>query len=242
MLRNYFKIAIRNLAKRKGQAAINIIGLAIGMGVALLIGLWVGDELSFDRYNKNYDSISQIARKSIVNGDPYIATNNNHFPLPLASVLRQNYANLFKHVALTTETQDHIIAYDNKKFSQSGIYVEPGFFGIFTLKMLAGSNTSFADPNNILLSTSLAGALFGDKDPVGKIIKFDNNQSLKVAGVYEDAPYNSSFSNVSFYCPWNLLVSTNDWVRNNQNDWVNSSFLIYVQRRIISLTRDFRKR
>jgi hypothetical protein len=102
MLKIYFKTAWRNLVKSKVSSFINISGLAIGMAVAILIGLWIWDELSFDSSNKNYDAIAQVARKEIQNGEAYVSSNNNHFPVPLAEELRMNYNNLFMLVALTT--------------------------------------------------------------------------------------------------------------------------------------------
>ena len=229
MFKSYFKIAWRNLHKNKVISVLNIGGLAVGMAVAILIGLWIHDELSFNRDNKNYESIAQLARKEMVNGEAFIADNNNHFPIPLAAELRTNYNNYFKHVALATEAGEQILTVDNNKFSRLGMYVEPDFAKIFTLNMLAGTSTGFADPNSILLSKSLSVSLFGNAEPVGKIIKLSNTQDVKVVGVFADIPSANRFSGIDFFCPWNLLVSTNKYVKENLTNWNNSSFHIFVQ-------------
>jgi len=229
MFKNYFKIAWRNLVKNKGASFINVGGLAVGMAVAILIGLWIWDELSFNSYNKNYESIAQLARKETVNGEALISDNSNHFPIPLAGELRTSYSNYFKQVALASESNEQMIAFNENQFSQKGMYVEPEFPEIFTLKILTGTKTGFKDPNTILLNKSLAVALFGNLDPVGKILKLSNTIPVKVAGIFEDLPYNSRFYNVSFFCPFSLLVNINDGVKASLNNWENSSFHIFVQ-------------
>ena len=144
MFKNYFKTAWRNLIKNKVSSFINISGLAIGMAVAILIGLWIWDELSFDTYNKNYTTIAQVARKEISNGEAYVSNSSNHFPIPLAAELRTNYNNLFKYVALATESSKHIIDFNGNKFSEQGMYVEKDFTNIFTLKMIEGTSADFS--------------------------------------------------------------------------------------------------
>lgn len=229
MFKNYCTIAWRNLQKNKTISFINIGGLALGMAVTMLIGLWIWDELSFDRSNKNYGSIGQIARKEVVNGEVFIADNSNHFPIPLAAELRTNYNNYFTHVALATESNEHVLKADNRLFARQGIYVEPDFTNIFTLNMVAGSNAGFGEPQTILLAQSLAVSLFGNADPVGKVVKLDNKYDLKVAGVFADLPANNRFAGISFFCPWKLLVATNQEVKQNLTNWGNSSFHIFVQ-------------
>lgn len=232
MFRNYIRIAWRNLIKNKVSAAINIGGLAAGMAVAMLIGLWIRDELSFDTYNEQYHVISKIARQELaLNGEIYIAESNNHFPIPLAAELRSNYSRYFTNVALTSDKNEHLLTSGDKQFSRLGMYAEPEFTNIFTLKMVAGSTIDFKDPNTILIRQSLATALYGQESPIGKVLQFDHKQSLKVSGVFEDLPHNTQWSDLSFLCPWSLLVSTEKNVRDNLSNWGNSSFNIFVTTR-----------
>lgn len=229
MLKNYLKIAWRNLIKGKAHSVINVAGMAVGLAVVMLIGLWIWDELSFDTYNTNYKAIAQIARKEITNGDAYVSAGNNHFPIPLAEELRTSYNNLFKHVALADERDKHIVAYNGKQFTEQGMYVENEFTDIFTFTMVTGTTAGFSDPNTILLSQSAAQALFGKADAIGKVVTLDHVQPLKVNGVFEDLPRNTTFSGVSFFCPFRLLVNSNSSVKDNLNNWGNSSFFIYTE-------------
>lgn len=215
--------------KNKFTSFVNISGLAIGIAVAMLIGLWIWDELSFNKNHENYNSIAQLARSENVNGEIYISENSNFLPIPLANELRTSYGSYFKHVSLASTGREHILAVDDNKFSRLGMYVEPGFTEMFTLRMVAGTAKGFSDPNTILINRSLARSLFDKADAVGKILKVNNSLSVKVAGVFEDLPYSSSFSDVSFFCPFSLLVSSNEGVKKDQNNWKNSSFHIYVQ-------------
>src|SRR5579859_281975 len=228
MFKNYLKTAWRNLMNDRIHAVINVSGLAIGIAVALLIGLWIWDELGFDTYNKNYKTIAQIARKEISKGDVYISAGSNHFPIPLADELRKNYTNVFRHVSLTSERSSHLVGYNDSRLIASGIYVEKDFTDIFTLKLIAGSAAGFSDPNTVFVGQSVAKALFGETDPVGKIVQLDHTQPLKVIGVFDDFPLNTSFSGVGLICPFNLLASTNQGVKAILNDWNNSSFFIYT--------------
>jgi putative ABC transport system permease protein len=228
MFKTYLKTAWRSLIKERAHSFINVSGLAIGIAVVLLVGLWIWDELRFDSYNKNYRVIAQIARKEISKGDVYISEGSNHFPIPLADELRRNYGELFRHVALATERGSHVILGNDKQRKAQGVYVEKGFTDIFTLKLFAGSTAGFSDPNTILLGQSVAQSLFGQIDAVGKIVKLDNQQPLKVIGIYEDLPLNNSLSGIGFFCPYDLLVNTTQGVRDLVNDWGNSSFLLYA--------------
>jgi putative ABC transport system permease protein len=228
MVRNYLKIAWRYLLKDRMHSVINVGGLAIGIAVALLVGLWIRDELSFDTYNKNYKTIIQIARKEISNGDVYISPGSNHFPIPLAGELRKNYGNLFSRVALASESGSHVIGFNDNRVKASTIYVEKDFTDIFTLKFVAGSAAGFSDPSSILVGQSVAKTLFGSVDAVGKTVKLDNAQPLKVIGVYEDLPLNTSFSGIGLICPFDLLIKTYPDLKASLNDWNNSSFFIYT--------------
>jgi putative ABC transport system permease protein len=229
MFKTYLKTAWRHLVKDRTHSVINVSGLAIGIAVVLVIGLWIWDELRFDTYNTNYKTIGQIARREISKGDVYISEGSNHFPIPLASELRRNYSNVFKYVSLVSERSSHTIGFNDTRRTASGLFAEKDFAAIFTLKPAAGSLAGLSDPNTILLSQSVAAALFGQKEAVGQIVKLDNTQPLKVIGIFEDLPLNTSFSGVGFLCPFNLLVKTNPAVAGILNDWTNSSFFLYAQ-------------
>ncbi|HWN87944.1 MAG TPA: ABC transporter permease, partial [Chitinophagaceae bacterium] len=122
MIKSYFKIAWRNLFKSKASSFINISGLSIGMAVAMLIGLWIFDELSFNRYHENYDRIVKVMDYQ---GWHERKETNDVLPIPLGSALRSSFGSDFKYVAIVRETEEHIIAAGDKKFTQAGNYMQP---------------------------------------------------------------------------------------------------------------------
>lgn len=226
MLKNYFKIAWRNLIKSKVYSFINIAGLAVGMAVAMLIALWIWDEVSYNKSFANYDHIVRTKENSASGND--IRTFNS-MPIPLAGYLRTSYASDFKKVALASWNLPHIIANGEKKLSKQGMYVQPDFVKIFSLNMVKGTWGSLDDPYSIMLSQSLATALFGNDEPVDKVIKIDNKHDLKVSAVFKDFPHNSEFYEVNFLTTWEYYMADQPWVKNAQTEWDENSFQIYAQ-------------
>jgi len=223
MLKNYFTTAWRNLLKNKTHSFVNIAGLSAGMAVALLIGLWIWDEFSFDRNFDHYDHIAQVMQTETHNGKKNTEKGN---VMPLAAELRKSYRADFKYVVLSTWSMNSMVAAGDKKINTQGNYMEPDAPEMLGLKMIAGTRKAFTTSSTILLSRSIAKGLFGNEDPVGKTILIDGDLNEKVAGVYEDFPSNSSFKEVSFIAPFTDLTS---WVRGNENNWYNSSFQVFVQ-------------
>ena len=228
MLRNYLKIALRNLVKNKAYSFINIGGLAMGMAVAILIGLWIYDELSYDTYFQNYDRIAKVMQNGTFNGEVFHGEYN---PAPMGQELRTVYADDFTHVIMSSWTRDHILAYGDKKFTKTGNYLSADAPDMLTLKMISGTRAGLKDPSSILLSESVAQALFGASDPVGKLMKIDNKLDVKVTGVYEDFPYNTEFRDMKFIAPWDLYVSSESWVKRAQDnvEWGNFSWQVLAQ-------------
>src|SRR6187399_307573 len=226
MIRNYIKIAWRNLVKSKGYSAINIGGLAIGMAVAILIGLWIYDEVFFNKYYKNYDSIAQVMIKGNFNGQRF---SSHSLPRPLEQELRNKYGRNFRHIVMSRWNEGHILSVANKKVSQTGRFMQEGAPEMLSLKMLGGNWNSLKDPHSIILSSSAAKTLFGDEDPMDKMMRIDNQMDVKVTGIYEDLPHNAEFKDVKFLTSWDLLMANNKWMQEAADQWGNSSFLMYVQ-------------
>jgi putative ABC transport system permease protein len=226
MLKNYFKIACRNLIKHKGHSAINIGGLAVGMAVAMLIGLWIWDELSYDRYNQNYDEVAAVMQQTTINGE--IGTNYS-CPVALADELRNSYGSEFKHVVLSWWNREHILSFGNNKFTRIGKFMEPAASDLLSLNMLKGSRDGLKDPSSILISESVAKTIFGDTDPMNKMMMIDNKLNVKVTGVYEDIPDNSRFKNVTFIAPWKLFVSSDELIKSVRTSWGFDAAEIFVQ-------------
>jgi len=228
MIKNYFKIAWRNLIRNKGYSAINIGGLAVGMAVAILIGLWINDELSFNKYHKNYDSIGQIWGGG-TDPESFYIDGSVAMQLPMGAVLKNNYQHYFKHILMAWWIGDYALSVDDKRLTKRGEFIEAGAPEMLSLKMLKGTYAALTDPHSIILSKSTADAMFGDADPLNKSLKIDNRIDVKVTGIYEDIPRNNRFSEVKFFAPWDVWVSSNQWIKNNENNWDNRSFNIYVQ-------------
>lgn len=220
MFKNYLKIAWRNTTRNKASSLINVSGLAVGMAVAMLIGLWIWDEISFNKFNTNYDRIVQVVANKNVGGG--IATQVSQ-PFPLSAELRGQYGGDFKAVSAAVIYEQNI-NYHNHAFSRIGCFAEPAVTGIFTLNMVKGSKTAFKMPGTILINESLARAVFGEADPIGKMIKISDANLVQVGGVYQDLPQNTQLGNVAFIAPIRLLFnSTGD-----MNNWYDSSFQVFA--------------
>lgn len=224
MLRNYFKIAFRNLTRNKGYSFINIGGLAIGMAVAMLIGVWIYDEVAFDRYHKNYDRIAQVVQNQTIDGRVQTWLGQ---AMQLGPALESSYGNYFKHIVRTSWLGDHILKAGDKTLVKSGIYMEPGGPEMLSLIKIKGSMDGLKDPSSVLLAETVAQAIFGDSDPIGRLIKIDNKMDVKVTGVYKDLPVNSTFANITFIAPWDLLISSENL--KDKVGWGNSWFQTFVQ-------------
>jgi ABC-type antimicrobial peptide transport system permease subunit len=222
MIRNFLKVAWRNLINNKTSSLINIGGLAVGMAVAMLIGLWIWDEVSYDKYHRNYESVGQMMTTQTANGE------TGTFPstvVPLGNELRTKYSSDFKRVALTWEST-HILAVGDKKISQNGMWAEPELPAILSLVMIKGAYQSFKDPTSILLSASVAKSLFGNANPINQIVRIDNNVTMKVAGVYQDLPHNTSFGQILCLMPWS---NNANWWKTQSGQWSNHGCHLYVQ-------------
>ena len=237
MIKNYFKTAWRNLKKNKVYSFINIGGLAIGMTVAMLIGFWIYDEVNFDKYHQNFESIAQVRRYYT---DPSTNETNGvedmHYPM--YTILKSDYKKYFKHVVMAWWLRDYSLSTEDKnsttkKITTKGEFMDSEGLDMLSLKMLKGTYASLDDLHSIILSKSTAIAFFGNEDPINNRLKIDNSIDVVVTGVYEDIPKNGRWGGVQFFSPWSLFVASNDWIRKTEDSWGNSydnsSFAIFVQ-------------
>ncbi len=228
MFKNYFKIAWRNLVKNKAYSFINIGGLAVGMAVAMLIGMWIYDEVTFNESHQNYKSVAQVRRYfTDPNTHETIGVDNMHYPT--AALLKSNYSQYFKHVVMAWWLSDYSVSTGDKKISGKGEFMEPEGLDMLSLKMLKGNYSSLNDMHSVVISKSTAKALFGNDDPINKSLKIDNRIDVIVTGVYEDIAANSTYGEIQFFAPWSLWVASNDWIKRVEDSWDNSSFPIFVQ-------------
>ncbi|RYU97728.1 ABC transporter permease [Emticicia agri] len=227
MLQNYFTIAWRNLTKNKSYSFINIGGLAIGIAVAILIAFWIHDELTFNQSHQNYDRIGQVMRHDWYNGRK--ETGGQSSPMPLGNKLRDAYKDAFTHVVISTNPVNYIIASADKKFTQAGRFMQAGAPELLTLHMLQGSRAGLQEIHTILLSETLAKKLFGNTNPINKVVTIDTQVNTKVTGVYQDFPTNSEFRGISYIAPFELYLTFNEWANAARDNWGDNSFPIYVQ-------------
>jgi putative ABC transport system permease protein len=228
MIRNHFLVAWRNLLKSKGFTSLNIIGLAVGMAVTLLIAIWAINEYSYDRFLPDYQQLYKIEVNftSQHNG----TTTQDQTSLPLVGVLRTEIPGI-KRVAeaLPMGQETHDLWTGDKKLYLNGGTVAPDFLRMFRFPFVEGDPlTTFKDPHSIIIDQSTARALFGDKDPMGQAIRIDNRQSVKVTGVIRDIPANSSLR-FSYLLPFAFKEMTEDWVKEGRTHWTYNSFNVFVE-------------
>ncbi|MEM6359889.1 MAG: ABC transporter permease [Bacteroidota bacterium] len=221
---HYLKIGYRNLNKNKGYSFINIGGLAIGMTVAMLIGLWIHYETSFDRFHENIDRIGIIRKHSLFNDvkDTQLAV-----PLPLYGILKNNYPEVkritrFKGNRMGLKANDQIVR-------KTGQWVDPDFLEIFSLPLIEGNiKTSLNDPKSIILTESLARILFGHEDPMGKAVRIGNLYDAHVTGIIKNIPGNSIFNEIEFLVPFEYFLE-NSYLKRYKDDWGSNVTQVFLE-------------
>ncbi len=214
MLKNYFVIAIRNLAKHKGFSFINITGLAVGIAVCILILLYVKDELSYDRFNEKYDRIGRIALEGYF-GNSEISVVQSC--APLAETMMSDFPEV--EVAARVRNFGYpVIRYNDKVFSEEKFFsADSTFFDVFTVEFIAGEESrALTQPNTLVITDKTAKRYFGDENPIGKSVSSDNRRNYEIVGVVKEFPENSHF-----HFDILLSLSTNEdsrspiWLSNN---------------------------
>ncbi|MEQ5791104.1 ABC transporter permease [Muricauda sp. NFXS6] len=226
MFKNYLKIAWRNLTKNKGYTIINVGGLALGMAVALIIGLWIKDELSHNSYFSNKDQIAQVYQSQTNNGE---TGTGPAIPRPLEMAIREGYMDNFKHVVMSSWTTPQYLKYKETSISREGNFIQREAPEMFDLNILKGEKDGIREINSIMLSESTADAIFGTEDPIGKILEVNSQYDMMVTAVFEDIPFNTSFNDTHFLMPWDKYVSVNEWIKNSVDHWGNNSYQMFVQ-------------
>ena len=211
MIKNYIKIAWRNLVRNKVYSVINIGDLAVGMTVAMLIGLWIWDEVSFDKYHPNSDRIFKVLTNNTYE-DGKIET----YPIT-PSKLKDAIRNEIPEVELVSHhslNSDILIKHENTSYIENGIYADSSFFNILSFNILNGSK---AEPlkgvNSISISKSLSDKLFKNEDPIGKTLQVGPKCTFQVNSVFDDITQNSSLR-FDYVLPIELFLKENPWTQN----------------------------
>jgi len=230
MLRNYLLIAWRHLRKGPLFSFINITGLALGMAIALLIGLWVWDEVNFDHYHRNHGRLGEVLSIGRFNGTVDVGA---YASVPMAAALRSQYPDDFAAMALVTGVGGTFRASriggrqsEDPSLGRWGAWVQAEFPVMFSLSMIRGSAWALKAPGAILVNASMARGLFGSVDVVGRWLTMGDSTVLQVGGVYEDLPENSSMAMYAFLLSW---ANGGCPGRENADDWTNHHFQLFVQ-------------
>jgi len=222
MIKNYLKIAWRNLFRNKGFSATNLLGLTIGITCTILISLWVKDELTYDKFHANYNNIYKVYANRDFNNQVFTDQN---MVLPLASTIEKSIPQV-ENAVVTTYRQSHILKYGDKKLKKDGYTVSEHFFRMFSWKFISGTpSTALPDAYAIVLTQSTAKSLFGNADPINKIIRIDNDYDAKVTAIVEDVPGNSTFQ-FDFINSFNYA---GDFLSRAMTNWQNSSWSVFLQ-------------
>jgi putative ABC transport system permease protein len=228
MIRNYFKIAWRNLLKNKVYSFINIGGLAVGMAVAMLIGLWINYEFSFGAEHRNRSQIFSAVTNGIDPNDKEKFTSKAT-PLPLYIVSKNTIPEI-KHTAVANWGGENGLVVGDKKLIKNGTEVSEDFFKIFKYDFIVGDpNSALNEPNTIVLTEETALDLFGTADALNKVLKWNNTTDLKVTGVIHNVSKNSFFSEKQYFLPFKNFENRESWVKVARTDWGNYSFQTYIE-------------
>ena len=221
MFKNYLKIAWRNVLKNKGIFSINIVGLSLGITTCLLISLFVLDEFSYDRYNKNADNIVRVVFNAKINGEEMKEAVTM---APVANAFVQDLPEVIDATRLTNLFNPKLsyknVTYRNSKFA----YVDPNFFEIFTLPIIKGdSQNALAQPNTIVITEAEAQKYFGNEDPIGKQLTLERggNQKFTVTAIIKEVPKNSHFH-------FDVFASTQGYDKAQGTSWTQSDFFNYL--------------
>ena len=209
MIKNFIKIALRNIKKHKGYSFINITGLAVGMTCCLLITIWVLDELSYDRFHENAQNLYRVEENQDYSGREY---HVNVTPYPLAPVLKEEVPEI-EEVTRYVGAGGKLLRYQDEVYFENNIRaVDPSFLKMFAFPLIQGSEDSALEsPYSIVISKEMNEKYFGAEDSLGKTISINNEYDFLVTGVLDTLPHNSILQ-FDFLIPYEFLKTTNDTV------------------------------
>ena len=213
MLRNFFIVAFRNIGRNKIFSTINILGLAIGMASAMLIGLWIADEFSFDRFHAKEDRLYMMHRQETEGRNATL----NWTPKVLAPTLKSDFPDI-EDVA-RWENINFLMSVGDHHFNSPGNVTDSGFLKMFSFPILEGNpNGALVNATDIVITESFAKKLFGKESALGKQIRIDSANLVTVKAVLKDLPDNSQFQ-FDYLLPWAYLEKLG-W---SDNYWENNS-------------------
>lgn len=224
MFENYFKTALRNLLRKKIFSFINVTGLAIGLSVSILILLFVWNEVTYDRCHRNSRNIYRLVSKMTAPDRQFEAPT---VAAPLAPALLEQFPEVV-HAARLRETSDRVISYQDRLFKETNIlYADPGMMDVFTIRVVKGDAKTFLEPPfSLVITERMADKYFGMEDPLGKTVRWDNENDFTITGIVEQMPENS-------HLKFNMLASLSTLNRigaghERLDQWLGLNFYTYI--------------
>ncbi len=233
MFINYFKIALRNITKYKAFSFINIVGLAVGIACAVVITLYVNNELSYDQFNKNADQIYRVHLKGRINNNEI---NMAMSPAPMGSAIMRDFPEVLAYTRIRNFGSP-VLRYKDKVFSEGRFYdVDSTFFNVFSVKFLEGNpKTALTKPDRVVITESMAKKYFGDEEAMGKILNADHSRNWIVTGVIKDFPKNSHFH-------FDFLGSLTTYKDSRSTYWLSNNYYTYFVLRKGTDPAEFQKK
>ncbi|HEX5025025.1 MAG TPA: ABC transporter permease [Agriterribacter sp.] len=228
MIRNYLKIAWRNLLKHRFISFINLFGLTVGLTCCLLITAYIANELSYDRYNKNAENIYRVTR-TFNNQEGVVSLKLSTVSPPFGYYLPTDFPEIQKMTRLL-QNGNIPARYKDKIINEKGVFfADENLFDVFSVTVLKGNpKTALKDPFSIMLDEATAKKYFDDEDPMNKVIRFDNQFETKVTGVYKSFPANAHM-HPGILVSFNTLKDKNVYGEESlRTNWGNNSFFTYI--------------
>ncbi len=223
MLKNYWTVAWRNLWRNKTYSLLNILGLSVGMAVAVLIMLWVVDELTYDRFHTKIDRIFRLHQHQRYDGQMFTFYS---MPPVLAMNLKENFPEI-KRVIRTNWGDEAMLSLGEKRFYEQGLAVDTTFFEVFTFPLAEGDmKEALTNPYSIVISQDVAKKFFGDNEAVGQWLKYNNRDAFQVTGVLEKMPPNSTLK-FEFLIPYHTFMKASPWL--DETNWGNNNTPMYIE-------------
>lgn len=221
MIKNYFKVAFRQLIKNKGYSFLNILGLSLGMACALLILLWVNDEYQYNKFHKNYSRLYQVMENQSYEGKTYTFAA---LPGKFGPAIKQELPEI-KYSARADWGSRLLFSLGDKSIYERGLFTDPDFLKMFSFKILKGDPTALlTDPSSMIITDKMAEKFFGKEDPVGKTLKVNSDKSYTIAGLVEEPPLSSNIR-FSWLASFKIYEEKNKWLES----WGNNGIQTFVE-------------
>ncbi|HMG89999.1 MAG TPA: ABC transporter permease [Chryseolinea sp.] len=233
MLKSYLLIAIRNIFRNKLFSTVNILGLALGIGSALLIFLWVNDELEVDHFHTNVDRLYRMMEnQKYTDGRLYTFAAT---PGPMAPFIKEKFPEIEKATRFTWDV-NHLFQLGDKSFFETGRYVDQDFLDMFSFPFIEGDPaTALKDKSSIVITEKMAKKYFGEGDAMGKDFLLNTKNSFKVTGVVKDPPKNSTIQ-FDYLLPFQFFFDEN---KNWLDQWGNNNIRTFIMLRADANLTDF---